>query len=247
MDRVVIGYVHPAEVSAHFLSSMLRTAVVDMAGTGLVAGVIDEFSSANVSGARNQVVRRFLADHAEGDAAADWLLFVDSDMAWRPDAIRRLLLEADPESVPIIGGLCHGVAADQLFSTIFLFRDRPDGSRQMTRLLDYPDNALVPCHATGAAFLMIHRTVLEKVAAQEFSAAFPWFQETAIGVEPVSEDITFCLRAGELGFPVHVHTGVEISHHKSTLLTRQKLRDQRALADLKTPSATPAAGSTPKE
>lgn len=238
MGKVVIGWVHPAEVSAHFANSLLSTVVADMAGPGLIEGTIDEFSSANISGARNKIVRRFLEEHE-----ADWLLFVDADMAWKPDAIGRLLKDADPETVPIIGGLCHGSAKDELFSTIFIFRDGPDGQRQMTRLLEYPDNALVQCHGTGAAFVMIHRSVLQAVAAAEFSLAFPWFQETALGAEPVSEDLTFCLRAGELGFPIYVHTGVEILHHKSTLLSRQKLRDQRALAALQTPSVEPVAGS----
>lgn len=239
-DTVVIGWVHPAEVSAHFANALLQTVVGDLtaAGRQVIAGTIDEFSSANISGARNKIVRRFLEEHD-----ADWLLFVDSDMVWRPDAIRRLLADADPETVPIIGGLCHGSNSDELFSTIFIFRDQPDGTRQMTRLLDYPDSTLVQCHGTGAAFLMIHRTVLEKVAAQEFNPAFPWFQETHIGSEPVSEDLTFCMRAGELGFPIYVHTGVEILHHKSTLLSRQKLRNQRTLAALKTPGAAPATGS----
>jgi GT2 family glycosyltransferase len=236
--QVVIGWVHPAEVSAHFANALLATVVADLTGPQIIAGTIDEFSGANVAGPRNKIVRRFLDEHD-----ADWLLFVDADMAWRPDAIRRLLSVADLET-PIVGGLCHGIAADELFSTIFIFRDGSDGQRQMTRLLDYPDDRLVQCHATGAAFLLIHRQVLEAVGAKGFDQAFPWFQETSIGSEPVSEDLTFCLRAGELGFPIFVHTGVEILHHKSTLLSRQKLRDQRALAALKTPSVEPATGST---
>ena len=46
--------------------------------------------------------------------------------------------------------------------------------------------------------------------------AFPFFQETQNGPDPVGEDLTFCLRLASLGIPVHVHTGVKIGHHKST-------------------------------
>jgi hypothetical protein len=37
----------------------------------------------------------------------------------------------------------------------------------------------------------------------------------------VSEDITFCLRAGACGFPVYVHTGIEIGHMKEQMLTAE--------------------------
>ena len=73
--------------------------------------------------------------------------------------------------------------------------------------------------ATGAAFLLIHRSVLKAMSDRSFNEAFPFFQETQNGPDPVGEDLTFCLRLASLGIPVHVHTGVKIGttsprHHR---------------------------------
>jgi GT2 family glycosyltransferase len=34
----------------------------------------------------------------------------------------------------------------------------------------------------------------------------------------MGEDLTFCLRAAAAGYPIHVHTGVQVGHMKSTTL-----------------------------
>lgn len=226
-SRYAIGWIHGPQCSALFTRSLYSTLVHDTAHGQRIAGIIDEHSSANVSTARNNVVRQFLRDHED----ADWLLLVDADMVWEPDAPARLLAAADADEMPILGALCHGVDGnEELFSTIFVIADGPGGATSMRRVTDYPDAGIGKCSATGAAFLLVHRTVLAKMEAERFDEAFPWFQETSIGAAPVSEDITFCLRAERLGFPVHVHTEVEVGHHKSTVLTKAKLRAQQRLA-----------------
>lgn len=223
--RYVIGWVHSAQCSALFARAMYATLIADNGER--IAGIIDEQSSANISTARNNVVRAFLREHAD----VEWLLFVDSDMVWEPDAPIRLLAAADAGETPILGALCHGSDSNgDLFSTIFIITKDEDGAvTSMRRLNDYPDSGIGRCEATGAAFLLIHRRVLTAIEGAAFDAAFPWFQETSIDAVPVSEDITFCLRAGRLGFPVHVHTEVEVGHHKSAVLTKARLRDQQRL------------------
>jgi hypothetical protein len=51
---------------------------------------------------------------------------------------------------------------------------------------------------------------------KEIGGPAPWFAESGsaeLGAE-YGEDVTFCLRAGVLGFKLHVHTGVEVGHIK---------------------------------
>jgi hypothetical protein len=76
----------------------------------------------------------------------------------------------------------------------------------------------VPVGATGAAFLLMHRDALERVAKASGDRAAPWFRESVIGAALVGEDLTFCLRCAAAGIPVHVHTGVKIGHMKTTML-----------------------------
>lgn len=220
---MVVAYIHPGETSAHFTTSLTNALLFDQATARHVVGCINEWSSANVSQARNSLTARFLDDYP----SADWLLWVDADMSFDHDSFHALVSSADPLERPVVGGLCFGSNLGALFPTIYQMTRTAEGRLTTLRVLDYEQDAMVGCAATGAAFLLIHRSVLEAMRDKAFNAAFPWFQETEIDGQPAGEDLTFCLRAGMCGFPVHVNTAVKIGHHKSVLLTEDMFREQR--------------------
>lgn len=213
--RVVLAYIHPGQVSSYFTESMVATLFYDHMGRRppRVANVYQEWSSANVSAARNIVTQRFLDKND-----ADWLLWIDSDMQWTPFDIDTLLDAADPKATPVLGGLCFGMAHGKPFPTIYHFAEI-DGQLTTIRVPHYERDTVMQVAATGAAFLLIHRSALKAMAEHSFNEAFPFFQETQNGKDPVGEDLTFCLRLAALGIPVHVHTGVRIGHHKSHVIT----------------------------
>jgi hypothetical protein len=220
-DTVVIAFIHPGQVSAFFNTSVIATLLHDQHNNRRIVGMMQEWSSANVSAARNSLTNRFLDDHE-----ADWLLWIDADMAWEQTAVDALVECADPEKAPIVGGLCFGASQDQLFPTIYQFIKRDDDTISTIRVGQYPTDTMVHCAATGAAFLLIHRSVLEEMRKREFNAAFPFFQETELAGAPAGEDVTFCLRAGICGAPIYVNTAVKIGHHKSHLLTEDLFLSQ---------------------
>lgn len=224
---VCVAFIHPGETSAYFTTSLLASMLYDQATDRHIVAIVNEWSSANVSAARNTLTRIFLEEKTE----AEWLLFIDADMGWEHDAVHRLVQSADPKERPIVGGLCFGARAGQLFPTIYQLIE-VDGRPTTVRVDDFEPDSLVKCAATGAAFLLIHRSVIEAMHAKQFNAAFPWFQETELAGQPAGEDITFGLRAGLLGYPVHVNTGVHIGHHKSQLLTVELYQQQKAGADV---------------
>lgn len=214
---VVLAYIHPGQVSSYFTESMIASLFYDRMGSRppRVANVYQEWSSANVSASRNIVTQRFLAKND-----ADWLLWIDSDMQWSPLDIDSLLDAADPKTMPVIGGLCFGMSQGRPFPTIYHFAEI-DGQLTTIRVPTYEPDSIMQVAATGAAFLLIHRSALKAMADHNFNEAFPFFQETQNGKDPVGEDLTFCLRLAALGIPVHVHTGVRIGHHKSHVITEE--------------------------
>lgn len=219
-DRFVVAYVHPGQTSAYFTHSLTGMVVRETLRRTL-SNVIQEWSSANISDSRNELVRRFL-DQRD----ANWLLFIDADMAFAAESFEALRAAAHPADRPIVGGLCFGSSNGRLFPTIYQFVQTEDGITTMRRD-DVPVDTMLPVGATGAAFLLIHRSALEAMRAREFNVTFPWFQETELGGRPAGEDITFCIRAGICGLPIFVHTGVRVGHHKSTLLTLEEFDRQR--------------------
>lgn len=211
---VCLAYIHAGQVSSYFTESMIASMFLDIRTGRQIKNIYQEWSSANVSAARNTVTQRFL-DRQD----ADWLLWIDSDMQWNPHDIARILDVADEQDAPIVGGLCFGMSQGALFPTIYQWARTEAGELTTIRVREYERDAVMQVAATGGAFLLIHRRVLEAMRDKGFNAAFPWFQETQNGEQPVGEDITFCLRAGICGFPVFVHTGIRVGHHKSNLLT----------------------------
>lgn len=219
-DRVVVGYIHPGQVSSYFTESLTNLLMWDQATSRRVVGCVNQWSSANISAARNSVVSQFL------ERDADWLLFIDSDMAFEHTALDALLASADAAERPIVGGLCFGANYGELFPTIYYFAET-DGKVTTQRVRDYPLDELVKCAATGAAFLLVHRSAFEAIRDHGFNQTFPWFQETELAGQPCGEDITFCMRAAICDLPTFVDTAVKIGHHKSTVLNHDMFQAQK--------------------
>ncbi len=73
------------------------------------------------------------------------------------------------------------------------------------------------CAGTGSAFLIIHRSVLEQVKAEYGPSWYSPVFNSSLNMT-ISEDLSFCTRAGALGIPVHIHTGVRTTHLKQVWL-----------------------------
>lgn len=214
-DRVMVYYLSPGQVEHEFCQSLLEMSIYDLMTSRHLAGVFGVRSGALLASARNSVVTQFL----EADAA-DWLLFIDSDMVFERESLEMLFEHADPETCPIIGGLCYGLDfVEGPFPVVYQLVDTPDGPMTHRPAKLEQDTGLMPVDGTGAAFLMIHKSVLTAVRDRGFSKAYPWFQETELGGgHPVGEDIAFCLRARTLGFPIVVNLDLRIGHKKDQIV-----------------------------
>jgi hypothetical protein len=230
LPTVALAYLYGVDVAAGFANSL--AALLWVQGqrkdrAQLVTDVIAEHSGVNVAGGRNKVMQRFLAE-----SKADWLLMVDADMTFTPDLPDALLscADADPEAenyAPIVGGLCFGVSDGRLFPTMYDFRPDEQGRLTTVRYESFPRDAMFQVGATGAACLLVHRSVVEEIGCREFNKVYPWFQETELAGERCGEDITFCIRAAAAGFPVYVNTAVPVGHQKAHVLTLDMYRAQR--------------------
>ena len=211
-DHCVIGYVHGGTVRAEFCASLLAAC---MEGPVPVDAVLAVGSGPNISHARNMVARKFLEDPRQ----PPWLFMCDTDMVFGPDVIGRLVKAADPVTRPVVGALCYSQNTDggDPYPTMYELAET-GGQLAFVRYAKWRDGAVVRVTATGAAALLIHRTALETAEKHAGDAAAPWFRESPVGTALVGEDLTFCLRLGAAGIPVHVHTGVKAGHMKTTML-----------------------------
>ena len=165
-DRAVIGYVHGGTVRAEFTASLLG---ICLEGKTPVDAVLTLESSPNISTGRNKVCADFLAR----PGSPPWLFMCDTDMVLEPDTIDRLIGAADPAEVPVVGGLCWSLEAGQRVPTMYELVQGEGGGLAFTRHSRWPQDAVIRVSTTGAACLLIHRSVLELVAKHAGDMAAP--------------------------------------------------------------------------
>ncbi len=244
-QAVTVAYVHQHEVAYSWHHSMVEMIGWDMANRGriMAGGYIAMRCGTNgLTEARNKAVQDFL-DEDE----SDWFFWIDTDMGFAPDTVDRLLDAADPVERPVVGGLCftqNEQAEDGLggwrtraIPTLFDWLHLAEGGQDKMGFAvrwDYPPDTLIRVGGTGAACILIHRSVFEKIRSEHGPVWYDRVPNTTTG-QLIGEDLSFCLRAGALQIPIHVHTGVKTTHLKSLWLADEDYRQQRE------PAAAPSA------
>ena len=222
VEPFVIGWADPGHVSGWFAHSMLETQLAGIQPNGqtLCRGHWRIESGPRIAAARNDIVKAFL--ESEQWKGVEWLLMVDSDMSWSASAVGELfegMRDADGKVLhPIVGGLCFGGGHGGIKPTIHRVVDG-----EITIVTEWADREMVPCDATGAAFLLIHRGVLEAVGAK-YQGPYPWFIDAAASGSEYGEDVAFCLRARMEGFPIYIATAAKIGHYKTVELNEDTWR-----------------------
>lgn len=168
-------------------------------------------SGANISKARNELCR-WVIDEMD----AEWIWFIDTDMVVDPVVLPKLLCAAEVSGARVLGALCVMIDdKDGPIPTIYQLGNFDGG--EITRVVfDFPENTVAQVAATGAACLLIHRSVLEDIRDRFPEDPYPWFREDVINGNWVSEDLRFCLVANSCGHPVFVDCTTEVGHAKGS-------------------------------
>jgi hypothetical protein len=219
-DAIAVGFVHNGkEVAYSWHRSFVELLGYDMTHGGHIirGGWHAQRHGHDITQSRNKAIAGWLdsKDHQH----CDWFFWIDTDMGFAPDTVERLLAIADPETRPIIGGLCFsnseadedGMGGHYCEPRPTLFKWVPNMGTVL--VADYMVNALVPVAATGSACILIHRSVFEKIRSEYGDVWYDQIPNPYVGGFH-SEDISFCLRAAALGMNTNVHTGVRTTHLK---------------------------------
>lgn len=232
--KVLIGTIHPGEVSMAYMASVIRARDY-MLKYGILPGFVERRSrSAHVYRARNEIAAHLLATDA------DYLLFVDADMGIPANTIERLLAVAHADDRPIVAGLCFA-QRDTAFHqddystefdvvpTVQLWNVEDGEVVSFGIVADYPRDSVVQIDATGGACVLIHRGVFEKMRAEFGDQWFTPLPNADSGGQ-FGEDTSFFLRCRQLSIPVHMDTSVKTSHDKGGVFLTEALWDlQQAL------------------
>ena len=143
----------------------------------------------------------------------DWIIFIDDDMTFQPDAIARLVARHREHNLDMVGGLCFQ-RGEPHQPTLYM-REQPTEGNYMF-LEDWTDGEVIEVDATGMAFVLITRRLLEAIAGE-----FPPLEERLKGRPPsyfrwdekgYGEDMTFCQDVKKTGARIFVDTSIKIGH-----------------------------------
>jgi len=75
-----------------------------------------------------------------------------------------------------------------------------------------PKDALIKVGSAGFGFVLMHRNAVTQM--RRVHGNVPYFNETGVGENFVSEDINFFKLMGKAGVPLYSHTGAVVQHMK---------------------------------
>jgi hypothetical protein len=209
--KVTIGACDPGEVNAAWAYNMIQLAQSRSSRLGPFVRIK---GSGLLSKLRNRVVATFL-----DSTTSDWLLMLDTDEQLSVKAFDMLIDAAHDKERPVISGLVFAAfdADKHLYPKPVpaIFQDSPDGFLPLNK---YDPDSIFEIDAAGTGCLLIHRSVLAKMREQadpNQGKDWCWFWDGPIDGTWISEDLLFSRRIRQLGFPIHVHTGVVLPHQKS--------------------------------
>ena len=202
-----VAFVHNEQVHAQWAISLAELRA------RLDCSMIGVYSGSRVDHGRNVAVRGFLDDPAKGD----WLLFVDTDIVFTPEDVRSLFATAEREQSPVVGGLYFDIGGDAVARV--READNADGGMNHRLLTDAETyGPPMAVDALGAGFLLVHREVLDHVGRDWKNTGRPWFAFSEHFGTAYSEDIEFCIRVRELGYPIWLDTAARVGHRKGATL-----------------------------
>jgi glycosyltransferase involved in cell wall biosynthesis len=181
----------------------------------------------------------FQRNQCINDMRGDWILFIDSDMVWQPEAMRVLIETQAKFDLDIVGGLCFQ-RGDPYQPTMYRFAAPTELDRKGYTFIErWPADSAVEVDATGMAFCLIHRRVFDRIMQHRLGIPFPSDEERK-GQTPIpffrwegilGEDFLFCKEAKEAGCRIFVDTSVKVGHIGDQIITEETFLREIAFRD----------------
>jgi len=204
-DTVVIGYVHPHTVTEGFARSLAEACLIkDNHIIGIIAA-----SSPRQEHGRNTVISKYLdgAQYAGDHVGAEWLMWIDTDMTFKPDAIKRLLATAKTTKADMVAGLGFVYKRGEGVLIPNAWTWNPE-AQEWEDTDDYKSGIVQEIDGTGSGFALINRRVFQHTDNNE------WHRS---GTHPktgkyMGHDLAFCYDnivdgPFKLVWDTNVHTG----------------------------------------
>lgn len=210
---VLVGTPYYENVAGKYVISLMQTRI----------DLYDRYDIRLATTESSQVhVNRNTIWHIAYDAKVPYLLYIDSDMIWKPKDVERLLKSSEDKEV--ISGLCTTRKQSPAGNYHYCVYES-DGTGRNRPMMSVPK---VPfrCWAVGAAFMLIRRPIIVRMWEEKMKHGYP-FDLMQHGLSPdkskiessfLGEDISFCTRLRKLNIDIWCDPAVKPIHIGEALI-----------------------------
>lgn len=156
--------------------------------------------------ARNELARQAIKSEA------DWVLWLDSDMVFEPDLLKKMLKVCEENNIDFLTGLCFR-RKPPYTPTLFDRLDKMEHGASYTTIMSVPEGRF-KVGGCGFAGVLMSTDVLLSVAARFGGRMFD-------PLEGFGEDVSFCWRARQCGYEIWCDSDIELGHIGSMVVTRE--------------------------
>lgn len=155
--------------------------------------------------ARNSLARQAIK------ADVDQVLWLDSDMVFRPSLLENMTKVAKENDIDFLTGLCFR-RKPPYTPTIFDKLDWKDDRCHYTQFMSIPEGRF-QVGGCGFAGVLLQTDVLMSVASKYNGRMFD-------PLPGMGEDLSFCWRARQCGYDIWCDSEIELGHVGNTIVTR---------------------------
>lgn len=159
-----------------------------------------------VYNARNELARQAIKSEA------DWVLWLDSDMVFEPDLLKKMLKVCEENDIDFLTGLCFR-RKPPYTPCLFDRLDKMEHGASYTTIMSVPEGRF-KVGGCGFAGVLMSTDVLLSVAARFGGRMFD-------PLEGFGEDVSFCWRARQCGYEIWCDSDIELGHIGSMVVTRE--------------------------
>lgn len=186
--KILIGMPTVREIPSKTVISLLSTVERGKVDVAIVDGSL-------IYDARDTIAKQAV------ELGYDYVLFVDSDMVFTADDVKKLLAhDADIVTGRYVSrrGECQNV----IYSKIIMQRRFPFRAARL--IVDTATSGYAPVAACGFGFCLIKCSVIKSMLKRYKSLFEPF--------KGVGEDIAFCIRARKCGYTLYIDRDIKLGH-----------------------------------
>ena len=183
-------------VHTQFMRSLLQMTKVGEVGFALS-------SSSLVYDARNTLAKQAV------DGGFDRVLWLDSDMDFKPDMFVNLMQDMDDNNLEIVGGIYFSrkePVVPVVYQKVGYYHDDEQDTVTPCALnyYEYPKDELFPCEGIGFGAVLMTTDLIKKV---QDKYGLPFSPILGFG-----EDLSFCIRARDVGATIMCDSRIKVGH-----------------------------------